>query len=219
MIKLRLQSGFTIIFTSSLGISGCIPAGPTELQISSLLLYSLTWSSSTKSSSFLPWPFSLASGTWDSWRLVLLVRTEVKKVFSTSVFSLYQVTTSPLSLRRIPSFSLVFLLSLRYLQKPLLLMMSLARFSFVWALLFQTWSLVAQTVSLYSSEATCPCFQSLETTTVWRMRDEGHSYLRRGTNMMTSSCIPHILVPWYHWALQWTSLTQKVSFSATLSVS
>lgn len=40
----------------------------------SLLKYSLIWPSSSKGASFLLQPFPLVSGTWDSWRLVLLVK-------------------------------------------------------------------------------------------------------------------------------------------------
>lgn len=40
--------------------------GPTDLWMSSLLIYFLTWPSTTSSSSSLSWPFSLASRTSDS---------------------------------------------------------------------------------------------------------------------------------------------------------
>lgn len=61
------------------------------------------------------------------------------------------------------TFSLVFLLSLTYLQKVLLLLplMSLSRFNSIRALPYLTLSLAAWTTSVYSSQAIYPCFHPL----------------------------------------------------------
>jgi len=63
---------------------GCVPPGPMDLYTSILFKQSMTWSSSTKGTSSLLQPFLLVSGIWNSWRLVLVVKTEAKKTFSIS---------------------------------------------------------------------------------------------------------------------------------------
>lgn len=127
---------------------GWIPSACMALGMFSLLKYSLAWSFSTNSISYLLHIISQIFGTWDSWRPVLLVRTEAKKAFSTSAFSLSSVTTTLILFSGL-MFSLVFFLSLVYLQKPFLLpLTSVARFNSIWASVFLT-------SSLYSS--TCVC--------------------------------------------------------------
>lgn len=77
------------------------------------------------------------SGLWDLGLLkAWLVKTEERKTFSTSVFSISNATRSPMSFSSGSTFFLVFLLSL-WLQKPFLLSLtSMARLNFVWALVF-----------------------------------------------------------------------------------
>ena len=59
------------------------PMGPVSMScMSSYLKYSLTQTSSTKSTYSLLQPFPLVSGTCDSWRPVLSVKTEAKKTHS-----------------------------------------------------------------------------------------------------------------------------------------
>lgn len=83
----------------------------------------------------------------------LLVKTKATKSVSTSAFSISCLTRSPVSFWRGFTFSLVFLLSLMLLQKLfLLLLVPLARFNFIRALAFLTWSLTAWITSLYSSQ-------------------------------------------------------------------
>lgn len=53
--------------SSSLSTHGCIPTGPMGLCMSGLLNCSLTWSSSTKCTSYLLQPFPMLSEIWDSW--------------------------------------------------------------------------------------------------------------------------------------------------------
>lgn len=63
-----IESGFAMTSTSSLSSRGCIPLGPIDLCVSSLLQNSQTWSSFNKTISSFLQPFSLTSGTWDYWR-------------------------------------------------------------------------------------------------------------------------------------------------------
>lgn len=73
---------------------------------------------------------SSVSGTWDFSRLFLLVKTEAKKSVSTPAFSMSYVTRSPASFSNGTTFSLVFSLTHRYLEKPFLLPVAgLGRFS------------------------------------------------------------------------------------------
>lgn len=69
---------------------------------------SLSWSSSTKVTSSLLQPYSVISGTQNSWMPVMPVKTEAKKALSTLAFSLSWVTNSLISFSRGPTFSLVF---------------------------------------------------------------------------------------------------------------
>lgn len=71
----------------------------------------------------LPWPdpfpprvhlcatFPLVSGTWDSWRPVLLLKTEAKEAFGASAFSTSCLTRFPISLSNRLTYSLAFLSS------------------------------------------------------------------------------------------------------------
>lgn len=62
------------------------PPNPMGLGISSLLKYFLTWSYCTRHQSSLLQINPQVSRSWDSWKMVLLVKTNMKKVFSTSAF-------------------------------------------------------------------------------------------------------------------------------------
>lgn len=66
-----------------------------ELCMSSFFKYLLTWSYSIEGKYSLHQPRPLVSGTWDSWRLVILVKTEAKKTLSTSALSMSFVARSP----------------------------------------------------------------------------------------------------------------------------
>jgi len=103
-----------------------------DLCMPSLLMYSLNSFSSTNDTSYLLQTFPLVSGTWDSWRLALLLKTEAKKAFSLSC-----VTGTPAPFSSKLTFSLAFLLSPMYLKKPFLLpLTSLTRFNSKWAFSF-----------------------------------------------------------------------------------
>lgn len=104
MMDQKLLRDLTITSATSFSTHRCITSELMTLQMSSLLSYSLTWSSSTKSTASLPQPFCLASGNFDSWRPVFLVKSETKKAFSTSAFSLSCSTSSPISFSRGPHF-------------------------------------------------------------------------------------------------------------------
>lgn len=154
-----IESGLTMTSSRFLNTHGSIPSGPMDFFLSRLLACSLTWSSSTKDTYSLLQPFPLVSGTWDSWKLVLLTKTHPKKSFSISSFSISSVTRSAIPLSNGSTFSLVFLLSSTYLKKPFFFsLMSLYRFNYIWTLAFQTSPLDVWTLFLYSSQVTCPCF-------------------------------------------------------------
>lgn len=62
-----------------------------------------------------------------------------------------------------PTFFLVFFLSLTYWEKFLLLpLAALSKLNSISALAFLIWPLAAHTISLYSSQATFPCFHPLQ---------------------------------------------------------
>lgn len=91
-----IESCLAVTSPSSLGIYGYIPSKPMDSYVSNLPEYSLTRSSSTKAVSPVLQPFSLLSGTWDSWKLVFLVEAE-GKVASVSQSFPCPVSPSPLS--------------------------------------------------------------------------------------------------------------------------
>lgn len=123
---------------------------------------SLTESTFSKATSSLLQPFSLDSGTWDSWKPVLLLKTVARKEFSTSAFPVSHVMRSTTVFSNVPMFSLDFLLSPVYIQKTSLMsLISLDRLNCIWALAFLVSTLCAWTMSLYSSWAICPCFYPL----------------------------------------------------------
>lgn len=87
----------------------------------------------------------------------MLVKAEAKKASRTSAFSLSCVDRSLISFSSGWTFSLAFLLSFVYLQKPFLSpLTSLARFCCGGALAFLNTSLHDWTTSLYSSQVTFP---------------------------------------------------------------
>ena len=101
----------------------------------------------------------LLSGALNFQSLVLLVKAEATKAFSTADFSMSCVTSSPAPCRSRPIFSLVFLLPVTYLEKPFMWSLtSLARFNSMRTSAFLTVSLHAQIGFLYSFQATWPCF-------------------------------------------------------------
>ena len=121
---------------------GCIPSGPMDLCVSSLLMCSLNWSSSTSGMPSLLQTFSLVSRTWDSWRLVLLLKSEVKKAFRTSAFLMSCVTEAPAPFSSKPTFPLACCLPPMYLHKHFLLpltSLSLAKFNSSWVFCFLNW--------------------------------------------------------------------------------
>lgn len=71
---------------SSLSTHGYIPAGSIDLCMSGLFKWSQTWSSSTGNQSLLLCTFTLLPEAWDSWRLVLPLKSEVKKEMSNLAF-------------------------------------------------------------------------------------------------------------------------------------
>lgn len=94
----------------------CIPWGLMDLNMTSLLKYSLNWSSCNSMSSLFQ-IFSLASASVESfWRLVLLLKTEVMKTFSISPFSMSSVSKVPAPFTHKTTFALIFLLPLIYLH-------------------------------------------------------------------------------------------------------
>lgn len=82
-----IESGLTITSASSLSTCGFISSGHMDFWMYSLCKYSLTRSFSSTGTSSLLQPLSLVSGTWDSWKPLLLVKTEAKKAFSTSAYT------------------------------------------------------------------------------------------------------------------------------------
>jgi len=91
----------------------------------------------------------------------LLVKTEAKKLLSTSVFSL-SVVTSLLALHTGGgTHSWTFLFQLIYLYKHLLFFAPLDVSSSSWALAFPSLSLYSLAASLYTLQVTCPCFHCL----------------------------------------------------------
>jgi len=98
--------------------------------------------------------------TWRACEEQLLVKTEAKKLLSTSVFSLSIVTRLPVcSLGGDGTPSWTFLFCLMYLKETFsFFFTSLAKSSFTWALAFLTSSLHNLAVSLYSSQRTCASF-------------------------------------------------------------
>lgn len=82
----------------------------------------------------------LVSGIWDSWRQDLPVKMEVKKKRKSidhMVFSISFVTTSSAPFSGGPTFFLVFLLLMKYLQQPFLVVLHVpVRFNSRWGLSF-----------------------------------------------------------------------------------
>lgn len=68
---------------------------------------------------------SLTFRVWDSWGPDLAVKTEAKKVFSNSVFSVSSVIFVPISFRSRPAFHLVFLFVIYVLKETFLLVLDL----------------------------------------------------------------------------------------------
>ena len=86
----------------------------------------------------------------------VLLKTEAKMLLSNSAFFKSQVTRLSLSFWRGPTFSLVLFY---HLWKPFLLPLTLLEIcTSVRVLAFLIQSLSAWTISLYFSQATCPCF-------------------------------------------------------------
>lgn len=128
----------------------CISLGSTGLCTFTFLRWSQTWPSPALGGSSFYQSLPLSSATWVMWLQHLLVKVEAKKSLRTSASSTIQVTRSPISFRRGSTFSLVFLLSPRYLQKVVSLpLMSLDKFNSIRAVAFLTWSLTAWTISLF----------------------------------------------------------------------
>lgn len=84
------------------------------------LKWSQTWTSPAVSSSSFSYSLLLSSATSMVWLKNVLVKMG-KTSFSTSVFPTSQVTRTPIFFQHEPTFSLLFLSSLRYLQKQFLL--------------------------------------------------------------------------------------------------
>lgn len=81
------------------------------------------------------------SGSWDSWRLVLLVKTNMKKVFSTSAF--FHVLCYQVTWRELANIFLIFLLFPIYLNKPFsFCLWHPKKFNCIWGRAFLTSSLV-----------------------------------------------------------------------------
>lgn len=117
------------------------------------------WYSSTKWKSSFLYIFSLVR---DSWGLALAVKTEAKKAFTNSAFSVSSVSRVPAPFSNRHRFSLNFLLLLMNLKKRFLMcFMSLDRFNSKWDLAVLLAFLLALTTSLCSSWVACPCFHLL----------------------------------------------------------
>jgi len=110
-----MESGLASASAMSLRTRVCISSGPLDLYTFRFLRQSQTWSSPTAGGSSFSQSLTLPSVSWVVWLEHLLLKTEAKKSFSTSAFSTSQVTRSPASFQRGPTFSLVFLLSVTYL--------------------------------------------------------------------------------------------------------
>lgn len=140
-----------------------------DFSMSSLLkFYSLKWSffiDSTYS--------SLQNSSWslesrDSQKWIILVNPKAKKAFGTPVFSMSYVTRIPVAFSRRPRFSLVFIVPFMYFKKPfLLLLTSLNRIKFLWALALLTAYLHSWIMSLYFSKVTCSYFHLRYVNYVW----------------------------------------------------
>lgn len=132
--------------------STCAPLGSLDSLKSDVLLQVLNFPR--------PWLCHLQPGFcgWSTcWRRLRIIVLEY--------LSLFHVPSSqfPVSFWRWPAFALVFLLSLVYLQKIFLWpLTTLARFISAAAMAFLTWLLDVQKITLYSSQATCPCFHPLQ---------------------------------------------------------
>lgn len=85
------------------------PPGHTHLPMVSFPVCSLTWLTFTAGKSSLLQAFWLVLGTCDSWGVFLLIKTKMKKPLSTPAFSMFSVTSSPVSFSTEHRFSPVFL--------------------------------------------------------------------------------------------------------------
>ncbi|KAK4827891.1 hypothetical protein QYF61_022314 [Mycteria americana] len=128
MIFPGTESGLATTSANSLRTLGCISSGPIAGR------------------TLLPQSLSCGTSTPEVWEERLPVKTEAKKLLSTSAFSSSIVTSLPVLL----------------ITKPLLLFFaSLAKFSSICALAFLTPSLHNRAGSVYFSQHTCPCFHCL----------------------------------------------------------
>lgn len=108
------------------------------------------------------------SWTWDSRGVILLVNTEAKKVIEYSRPFHVHCHQGPVPIQQRAHIFSCFLSMLTHLQKPFWLpFMLLISFNSRWALAFQTPSLQAWTVSLFSSWVTCLCFHILHAFPLW----------------------------------------------------
>lgn len=102
---------------SSLRTHGGIPSGFADLCMLSLPSWSLTQPSMTWEKSSFLWP-SLIPEFWGSWEPSSAVKTEAKKAFGVSSFSVSSITRTTIWISSSPTVLLIFLFLLMYLWSP-----------------------------------------------------------------------------------------------------